>query len=367
MTSFESRLDGMFDEGYARGRGVFFVQGLWRSGTSWVGRMLESHPDLYVCPHELHSYMRMVQVSQFGQPIEQNGFLSERHEAARKTAFLAMLLHLSRTEKPAARLIGERSPGADVALLKKHFPESKLVIVLRDGRDICVSAAFLASKTGADPACIDPRSGQPPLRHVLESALSYSVYVPEYLSIKRAHPGDVLLVKYEDLLVDLESEMMRVFSFLETDIDRAQVAAICRQHAFVSRAGEASGRDDERFWMRKGASGDWKNHLSASAVAEYEHLAGPALEQAGYQRAHPPRTAHSVQANWSALHTARRLIRDIDAGPPSHRWIGRLFLKGSALAALRRIENVTFGWRANLVKTREEIAAALRARFGSPR
>ncbi len=284
VSDFESRLQGMFDEDIATGKRLFFVQGLWRSGTSWVGRMLDSEPRTYVCGHELQSYLRLLRITQNGEPLESNPFVKTRLDAGRKAGFLSILLHFQRVEKPNALRIGERSPGADVVALKAAFPESKIVIVLRDGRDACVSQAFLDKKTGAIGPTFEEGSPFVIPAYAALQALNYSRYIPEYLSLKDAYPDDVLLVRYEDLRRHPVDEMSRVFAGLQVGIDREGVESICRRHSFENEVQEAAQPDRDGVWLRRGEVGNWTRHLSPLGLSAYEDVAGRALDMAGYPR-----------------------------------------------------------------------------------
>lgn len=298
-TSFESRLDGMFEHDLQSGQRLFFVQGLWRSGTSWVGRMLDDASQVYVCPHELHSYMRMLDVRQFGEPLATSPFLQSRFNAGRKAAFLSMLMHFHRVEKPEATWIGERSPGGDVAALKEAFPRSKFIIVLRDGRDACVSQAFLARQMGTDPDCID-ESSQVTLRYLSTHAAMYGQLMPEFFALKASHPDDVLLLRYEDLRADPLAGMSAAFECLQLNLDQAAVAEICRRHEFAADAKHTAKRDSGHLWMRRGEVGNWRQHLSPASAAVYEELAHRALEMAGYAVTARPRRRPSAKKLLSA-------------------------------------------------------------------
>ena len=185
--AFEAHVLSMFEERFVSGAAFFFVQGLWRSGTSWLGRMLGSHPEVYVCHQELQTYMRECSVTAFGTELSLTPFLKGRYDTSRKVAFLSLLLHLQSRTKPRARLIGERSPGGDVAELKRAFPAAKLIIILRDGRDIATSVAHRAGQRGDAP--LDERK-QIELSWVDAAARRYASYVTDYFAVKLAHPDD---------------------------------------------------------------------------------------------------------------------------------------------------------------------------------
>ena len=72
--SYQRMLSRVFDDDISSGKRLFFIQGMWRSGTSWLGRMIGSHPRLYVCHHELQSFMGNLEIRQFGTDLAEHPF-----------------------------------------------------------------------------------------------------------------------------------------------------------------------------------------------------------------------------------------------------------------------------------------------------
>jgi hypothetical protein len=275
--TFESLLVEMYGEAACAGEGLFLIQGMWRSGTSWLGRMMGAHPQVYVCQHELQSFSRFFEV----KPSEQLPFFLPKYEACLKSGFLSMLRHVHAKEKPEAKVYGDRSPGGNATLIKRLFPRAKLPIILRDGRDVCVSVAHL---DWTSPGALVESDGQVTVEpsYVRKMAQIYAASVDDYLAVKAAHPADVLILRYEELHRDPVTVMGDVFRFLGADASPALVAGICREHSFQQETGRPSGSPDPGAFARKGIVGDWRNHLSGEGVAAFEEVAGGSLRRAGY-------------------------------------------------------------------------------------
>lgn len=279
--TFQNLLSDMFGEPVCSGERLFFIQGMWRSGTSWLGRMVGAHPRIYVSHQELQSFNRFFEI----KPSEQFPFFQQKYEACLKSGFLSMLMHLHAKEKPAAPLIGDRSPGGDVKLIKRLFPRGKLLAILRDGRDVCVSVAHLDRTS---PGNLVESEGRVTVErsYVQKMARIYSASVDDNLALKAAHPGDVMILRYEELLRDPVPIMVEVFRFLGVDTTAEGVAEICREHTFFRETGRPAGSQDPRqprAFARKGIVGDWRNHLSKEGLAAFEEVAGGSLRRAGYE------------------------------------------------------------------------------------
>lgn len=276
-----ARVADLFGPDAWSGAGLFFVQGLWRSGTSWVGRLLGSHASLYVCQHELQSFMRQFHVTQFGQPLGESSFLAERHALTRKAGFLTLLARLHAAEKPGARLVGERSPGGDVPLLLETFPAARMIVVLRDGRDVCVSMARHARRhsPSASPILAAPPEGGMADALVEQVAQLYAQYAADYFAAGSAHPERVRIVRYEDLRGSPRRELAALLGFLGAPDDPAFVEATVRDHD-LGRTSAGGGRD--RLFLGEGRVGVWKDVLSGEQASRFAAVAGSALARGGY-------------------------------------------------------------------------------------
>lgn len=253
---------------------LFFVQGIWGSDTGRLARMLNAHPDLYVCQHDLQAFTRLVECKIFGQDMDQHPFIKERMDVGRKIGFLAMLKHLQQQEAPHAKLIGEHSPGGDVCVINESFPNAKLVIMMRDGRDLCVSTIYHDQKQTYESRCFEDTVHGRKFResYLVHMAELYAGFMNDYDTLKRQHPQNVYLLRYEDFSQNTVVELDGIFRFLEIEPVEATLSKISAAHASDNIKGRTA---DENMTQPA--------FLTDSDLCLFEDIAGEALLSAGYQ------------------------------------------------------------------------------------
>jgi len=98
------------------------------------------------------------------------------------------------------------------------------------------------------------------------------------------------LVRYEDFLIEPETQLIRIVRFLgrRVDLDRIREAVEINSFAAQTRIRygqeRAQGEEDNSKFLRKGVAGDWRNHFNADACELFEKLEGPSLRRLGYER-----------------------------------------------------------------------------------
>lgn len=134
------------------------------------------------------------------------------------------------------RLVTKTPHVTNLELFFRIFPSVPLLILVRDGRSVVESSAKTFSK---------------PYGYV---AREWASSAEEILAFQRRHPqANYLVVKYEDLYQNVESELRSIFSFLGLDPDAFDYAAAINLPVRGSSAIRAqvpdSGRD---FWVAEG-------------------------------------------------------------------------------------------------------------------
>jgi hypothetical protein len=174
-----------------------------------------------------------------------------------------------------------KEPGSHVApLLAELFPASKVIFLLRDGRDVvdswldAYSDGSWAIAGGAFPVSAQ---GRVPLICWLAAVWAYrSRAVKE--AFERRAPADRVLIRYEDLRRDPGAELERVCEILR--LDRARVAEAVAEHRFedLPSAGRGPGRV-----VRRARPGGWRENLTAEEREAMHQALGTALEEFGYE------------------------------------------------------------------------------------
>ncbi|MEM8947297.1 MAG: sulfotransferase domain-containing protein [Planctomycetota bacterium] len=178
-----------------------------------------------------------------------------------------------------------------------------MVYVARDGRDAIVSMYFYLSKhlpDGDHPNV--PRwlrryfrglKNKANVREFLPKFIEYQFQRPAGCRVDwnahldsyfRSSREDVPFVKYENLLIDPKSEMVKALGTLTGEpVDEELLEFAIRKFSFEKQTGRKRGEQESSSFVRKGAAGDWKNHFSREAAEVFHRLAGQTLIKAGYE------------------------------------------------------------------------------------
>jgi hypothetical protein len=283
-----------------------FVVGCGRSGTTWVQDMLAGAPQV-ASTQESHVYDSL-----YGPVVRHGGRdprgwlkVLQRYDLGRREqrwvglywwvtkrqlvdiAGEALAAHDMSTEQIARRAVGrvfdcwfEGSAGPATVLLEKtpshigsadvileSFPEAKIIEVVRDARDVCVSLEKQALTLGWPPR--DRAAQVRTWRRAVERGLA--------LHADPRSASRTLRVRYEDIHARPVAELTRMFSFAGLDVDTATVESIVASNRIMKYKDRADGRH-----RRKGIVGDWKNSLTGDDVALIEGEVGELMARLGY-------------------------------------------------------------------------------------
>ncbi|HHH53155.1 MAG TPA: hypothetical protein ENK91_05820, partial [Bacteroidetes bacterium] len=185
-------------------------------------------------------------------------------------------------------------------LYHKNF--NKVVCVMRDGRDIMVSAYFhflfehninpsFSVKIWRDRLPFedynDIEKNLPEfIRYMFTKYkfggkyVSWSKFVHDYNENPNCH-----IVKYEDLLKAPEDELQKTIDFLGLPIvNPEKLAKIVENYSFKKLTNRKPGEEDTKSFIRKGIAGDWKNKFSLEAKKTFAEYAGDELIAMGYEK-----------------------------------------------------------------------------------
>lgn len=257
-----------------------FVVGHARSGTTWVLDIYRSHP-LVRGVFESRVFERgngvvgLLGSGHWGGPRPRGlGELADRDEiVADVRAFVLRLL--TKGIQPHHRYLVEKTPGHahHLAEIAEVLPEARFVHVVRDGRDVWVSARE-ARRTWARTWATLPGG--------LEVARTAHRWQETVRTVRRAATtlgAPVLEVRYEELRADPFSGYERLFRFAGIPYDDETLRAIHTATDFErsGRAGDPSG------FYRAGRVGDWRQAFSVPESLIFNAFGGAALVEAGYE------------------------------------------------------------------------------------
>ena len=175
-----------------------------------------------------------------------------------------------------------KEPGASQVadLLVSLVPESRLIFLLRDGRDVVESwlDAHLPGAWHSYDFSVAPE-GRTAFLAWQATVWLYRTEVVQ--RVYEAHdPDRRVLVRYEDLRRRPEHELARVFEMLEVAVPEQALGEIVARHSLESVA--ESERGPGRF-VRFGEHGRWRTALSAEEQAAVSAIIGDKLAELGYE------------------------------------------------------------------------------------
>ncbi len=267
-----------------------------KSGTTWLQRMLDSHPDVS-CTGEGHFINGLM--PKLKTVLEQhNALLKYKNDVALEhlgtapmftpehlhhlTASAISLLLMSSCRGRTVSAVGEKTPDnlQHFPLLAALFPRARFVTIVRDPRDCAVSAWFHNQRVGSDQMAqkfpdMDVFAG-----FVTEQWTKCLTYT---MNFRKAHAGRLYLLRYEDLIERPEPMLDGLFRFLGVPASPEILRHCAEKGAFETMTGgRPAGQEDRGAFLRRGTPGDWRNHFSADAQANVLRIAGVVMALVGY-------------------------------------------------------------------------------------
>ncbi len=301
----------------------FFLVGEAKSGTSWLMRLLHSHPEM-VCHGEGKLFDKGSRRTLHGvlvhsEPLQtwltQNPW-TWRDDDPKLGDILVACVDYLMAEKLSkdgrAKVVGDKSPFAGTGAVREIgalMPEARVIHMIRDGRDRAVSRMHHLWNRATDQGGVheltpeelskrdryrqDPeaflRSGEGifTAARLGETARSWAENVRAARSDGSKLPGERYMeVRYEDLLADPVEKARGVMRFLGVASEE-EIATRCVEAVTFERlANRSAGREDPTSFYRKGVSGDWKNVFTAEDGQIFKREAGDLLVELGYEVDH---------------------------------------------------------------------------------
>jgi len=236
-------------------RRLAFLCGNARSGTTLLEQMLDSHPDIISAEETtvFHDYAYAPLRRSLPQETPMLSGLDAAQigalQQSRERYFRSTELFLG--QPIGNRLLIDKNPSISVLIpaFIRIFPETKLLVALRDPRDVCLSC-FMLAHLPINDASVSYLN--------LESTVeSYTRVMGIWRAIAPLIKNPHLEVRYEDVVDNLESVSRKVLNFLGVPWD-ARVLGF-DEHARQKRVRSPTYADVTQP-VYKRAVGRWRNY-----------------------------------------------------------------------------------------------------------
>ena len=242
-----------------------------------------------------------------------NFFFSSKYEDAwRPEVRRMMLVRFHRLVERTAERYDVKSPlvllkevsGAHAApLVMSMFPRSRLVFLVRDGRDM-VDSHIAASQPGG---WLPQRGWTTPEERRQFIRRCARAWVGDMASIERAfeaHPPELRrMLRYEDLLAAPASNLGSLVEWLGLRRSEGWLERTVEANAFASIAPEQKG---PKKFFRSATPGAWSKNMTAEEAATLESLMGGKLRELGYPVADGPSDADKGPGEGGSPEPVRR-------------------------------------------------------------
>ncbi len=283
-----------------------WIFGSSRSGSTWLLRMLSSLADVAPIddPHLGHHLGVWRPISLAWATAEHppalttldrvkydkdSYFFSDRYREAWEPALRRLIVARFDAEVADVRhplrpepVVVVKEPGSHVAdLLMTLFPESRMIFLLRDGRDV-VDSWLAASRQGSwaldEGAFPVTDAGREALVRWQSAVWAFRTAVVH--RVYDEHPADRrVLVRYEDLVADPARELARICAYLPVDASADVLADAGARHAYTAVPRADKGGDKE---IRSATPGGWRDNLTSSEHDVMHEVMGAKLAELGY-------------------------------------------------------------------------------------
>jgi hypothetical protein len=266
-------------------------------------RILDAHPHLTICPETfwvVYFYKKRIGLTQEGQVAPElisqllTYYKFYRMKAAK--ADLDKLLDYQRSTSYAAfvtgifdhygeyrhkPLVGDKTPDyvRNLPTLHSLWPQAKIVHLIRDGRDVCLSAINWNRKIDRLKSLFTTWEKYP----VTTAALWWDWQVRKGLEDGRSLGPELYFeLRYETLIAQAEEECVRLCDFLGLPSEQSML----KFHE--GRIRTETGLDAKNAWMPITAGlRDWRTQMPPEDIERFEAAAGDLLSELGYPRVAP--------------------------------------------------------------------------------
>lgn len=285
---------------------IIWVFGSPRSGSSWLVTQLLNHKEIIQWNEPLigaHLSVLETDVWHMLNPPDKRNiinikrtidvhadepdyFFSRSYQSVWAYYLRKMILHriYSQVQASLNKKIVIKEPNGSLAadVISRAMPNSKILFLLRDGRDIVDSKLDLYRKDSWVKKWIDP----PPLTEqrrrwviISESNIWRKLTEVVYDAFKRHSPDKRFFIKYEDLRINTSLELRRIYEFLGIQVSHEYIEDLAIRYSFENIPEDEKGQGKI---VRKAKPGGWRETFSDEEREIMHSIMGNLLKEFGY-------------------------------------------------------------------------------------
>lgn len=276
-----------------RPENVVWVLGSGRTGSSWLTFMMGALPDHTRWNEPLIGYLfgHLYYERAWTRQDAKHFILANDYGELWLNALRSLVLDggLARFPERAGGgylVIKEPHGSVGAPLLMRALPESRMVFLVRDPRDVAASTLD-AHRQGSRPSERrtakrpelfekNTRADKRPEAFLKGQAKTYLQDIERTWQAYEAHEGRKVLVRYEDLRADTSGTMKRIYSTLEVPVGEEELTRVVEERSWENIPEREKGPGTLR---RKATPGGWREDLTPEQVEIVERETAQILER----------------------------------------------------------------------------------------
>lgn len=280
--------DGVRPERGISPENTIWIFGTGRTGSTWLAAMMEEPED-----HEVWFEPRVGTLFD-PQRFERFGgkqfILASQYKEVWLGSIRNFILDGANARFPelagkGGGYLAVKEPGGSVgaSMIMEALPESGMVLLIRDPRDVVASwldatrkGGWQTRRRGEEGRRAESLADTNPNAFVKRHADAYLQHVGSARQAYEEHGGRKVVVRYEDLRADTLGTMKRMYSELGVPMEDARLARAVEKHTWENIPEEEKGQG---MFYRKATPQGWREDLTRHQVKTVERITAPLLEE----------------------------------------------------------------------------------------
>lgn len=263
-----------------RPENIIWVFGSGRTGSSWLTFMMGALPDHTRWNEPMIGYL-------FGHLYYERGWTRQdaKHfiladdygelwlNSTRRLVLDGGAARFPERVEKGFLVVKEPHGSVGAPLLMKALPESRMIFLVRDPRDVAASKMD-AQRRGSRPSQRrttklpelfekSTEADRWPEAFVTEQARNYLQDIELTRQAYEAHEGHKVLIRYEDLRADTLGTIKHIYSALEIPVDERELVRVIEKFSWENLQEEEKGSGKIR---RKATPGGWREDLTPEQI-----------------------------------------------------------------------------------------------------
>jgi len=264
---------------------MIWIFGTGRTGSTWLAAMMEEPEG-----HEVWFEPRVGTIfdpQRFQRHGGKHFILASQYKDVWLRSIRNFILDGANARFPEldGGYLAVKEPGGSVGagMIMEALPESGMVLLIRDPRDVVASwldatrkGGWQTRRRGEGGRRAESLAETKPNAFVRRHADAYLQHVGSARRAYEAHEGRKVVIRYEDLRADTLGTMKRMYGELDIPVEEARLAKAVEKHSWENIPEEEKGQG--KFY-RKATPEAWREDLTRRQVKTIERITAPLLEE----------------------------------------------------------------------------------------